>query len=131
MFKHLGGWFGLTGILALVVLGVSLLATAGPLSDVEIAQRIRGIPTETQGMSCTTTSATATNAIGANSLVRIAVEGTVGINYSFGAAGAGVALNGGPFLPGNTVEMVQNGSNQYFFCITRSGTSTPTLSIMR
>ena len=108
-----------------------IYAYAGPLSSEQVMGLMMGIPTDHQIVVCSTAQATASTAIPKGSLVRIAIEGSVGINMKFADAGATIAVNGGPYIPPGAIDLFQNDDKQYFFCIMRSGSATVSLAVMK
>ena len=131
MLKVLRPWFVAIAILA-TILAASTLLRAGPLSDTEVSLRLHGVPTAMQNIACTSSSATATNALPPSSLVRIAIEGTGGLYYNFVAQAGTVTLANGAYLAnGLPPEYVQNAANQYFACIVRSTSVTASIAVMQ
>lgn len=123
-----------TRIVALALITVMLFgvgrAMSGPLSDSEVIQRLGGVPTEMQVVGCSTSSATAANALPSNSLVRVVAEAGA-IYYTFTTQAGTVTLANGLYLPAGLVEYLTNGANTYFACITRTAAATASISIMR
>lgn len=117
-------------LVAGLVLGGWYIAKAGPLSSAEVTSLLAGIPTAGQVASCSTASATASSALPQGSLIRLVPEGG-SVYYDLTGVAGNTSLTTGHFLPQNLVEYVQNGANQYVACITRTGTATLSIGIMR